>query len=151
MDRHRDDHLVGLRFPQKLRQFRLRRLRRAYHGITQRVFDIHLFHRRPEVPHIGHRTWERTADIAAQIDELLLGGGEMIACLLVRRRHSTHDPDHHMGLIERRRGLEAVTVDRNRIEQHVGREMRGEGIRKPEHAGELGAVETGAEQPDRDM
>ena len=59
------------------------------------------------------------------------------------------EAQHHIGLGQLRRGLEAVAVERDRLHQLRRREVRGEGEGQAERRGELGAEQAGAEDPDR--
>ncbi|MNX90180.1 hypothetical protein D3C86_1222180 [compost metagenome] len=69
--------------------------------------------------------------------------------LLVRICADTHYTHHHIGLVQHFRRLEPLAIDMDRFHQHIGREMRSEGIGQAKRCGEMRAVGTGAEQPER--
>ncbi|SOC36994.1 hypothetical protein SAMN05892877_103336 [Rhizobium subbaraonis] len=60
----------------------------------------------------------------------------------------THHANHDMRLVQMLRRGEALAVDLQCRQQHVGREMGGEGKGQAEHAGEMGGIMAGTEQPE---
>ena len=75
----------------------------------------------------------------AQVDEGLLQRGEQKPRLGVGVGGEDVEAEHHVGLGELLRGLEARAVDVDRV-LHLGRrEVRGEGVGQAEHGGELRA------------
>ncbi|MNI05429.1 hypothetical protein D3C73_583800 [compost metagenome] len=149
MDRHGDDQFVSAGFREKVFQLCLNGRHRADCGVTQRVLDAHLFHRCPQAIHAVQRPGEAGADILAQVDELLLRRGEQTFGFFIGVCGDAHDPNHDIGLFQFSGRLEAFAIDRNRIQQHVGGEVGSEGIGQTERRREMGAVEAGAEEPDR--
>ncbi len=61
------------------------------------------------------------------------------------------DPQHHMRLVEERRGAELGTIELQRLGQLLRREMRGEGIGQAQRGGELGAIKARAQHPHRHL
>ena len=63
------------------------------------------------------------------VDELLLGRREEAFGLPIRLRDRCHGADHHIGLLQRSRGLEPLAVDLDRVEKLIRRKMRRKRVR----------------------
>ena len=63
------------------------------------------------------------------------------------RRREDVEPGHRIGPLERRRRAKVATIDRQRLVERVGGEMRGEGVGQAKDRGELRAEQAGAEYP----
>ena len=126
-------------------------VRRSDVRAAQHVRDVGLLGGRPVRLDVVDGRRELTPAAADDIRERLLRRREQpLSRRVVVRCDDVHG-DHHVGLLELRRGLEARAVHLERRQQQIGREVRGERIREAERRRQLRAVEARAEDPERHM
>ena len=95
----------------------------------------------------GRRQLPRIA--GAQRDErLLLRAGDQFRLILAIGGEDV-EPRHDIRPVELRGGSEIAAIDRQRLIQRVGREMRREGIGQAQRRGELRAEQARSQNPDR--
>src|SRR5690348_3440772 len=95
----------------------------------------------------GRRELDRMA--AAQRYEGLLYRGREQLRLFIGGRDDRVETEHHIGSIELPGRFEPLAIDFDRVDDHLRREVRGEGIGQAEHRRELRAEQARPENPDR--
>src|SRR5215218_5697417 len=86
---------------------------------------------------------------APQVDEGLLERGEEAASFRIGVCREHVDAEHHTGLLELGRWLEAGPILLERLVERGRSEVGGEGIRQTQLGRELRAEQAGTQNPDR--
>ena len=124
---------------------------RSHDRIAQRVVDAGQLDRQREGGQVVDRRLQQPGRAAAQADEGLLKRGEEPSCLRVCVGRDDRDRDDCVWRGQLRRGPEAGAIERERRPERVRGEMRGEGERQAQQAGEFGGEGRGSEQIERHL
>ena len=144
-----EDQLVRFGLLQQLFQALTHGLRPADGSQAEELAHGLALVRQPQAVHARYGLALHQALAADQRQDALERGGGQVLRLLIAVGCQQRYAKHHIRLVQHRRGAEVVAVDADRL-VHVARcEVRGEGVRQALHAGQLGAEQAGAEQPDR--
>ncbi len=126
-------------------------LRIPHQGAGQGLLHRHQFPGGPLLPQRLHRQRQLAGIPSVEAQELLLYRGELEAGLPFAVGGDQVDADHGIGLGPANRGAILGAVKLQRLEQQTGGKMGGKAERQPHGCRQLGAVETGAQQPDGHM
>ena len=91
--------------------------------------------------HIFHRRRQLTGLAATQLHKRLLHGGEEKLRIAVAVGGDDIDTHHRVRFFQPRRRFEIAAIQMQGLEQHIRREVRGEGKRQAELRRQLRAIE----------
>ena len=97
------------------------------------------------------RWWELATGAPDQVCYVLLGRRKQPACLSITVRGDHIHPNHGVRPLKLPGWFEPFPIDLKRLHQGLRREMRGEGIGQTQHGRELGTIQAGAQDPDRNL